>query len=90
MGIRYGLCNVSIGILGFMYGLINVYRGMDVDTVHIYSSTMITADQQELKFLVVSNIMGGYLRIKHQYYLSRIYNIIYIGGLTGIVLQIVV
>lgn len=64
MGIRYGLCNVSIGILGFMYGLINVYGGMDVDTVHIHSSTMITADQQELKYLVVSNIMGRLLKNK--------------------------
>jgi hypothetical protein len=47
-----------------MYGLINVYSGMDVDTVHIHSSTMITADQQELKYLVVSNIMGRLLKNK--------------------------
>lgn len=73
-----------------MYGHINVYSGMDVDTVHIYSSTMITADQQELKFLVVSNTRSGYFKIKHPYCLYRIYNITYIGGLTGIVLQIVV
>ena len=90
MGIRNGICNVSIGILGFMFGHINVYSGMDVDTAHIYCCTMIIADQPELKFIVVSNSLGGFFKIKHQFYLSWIYYLTYIGGLTGIVWQTVV
>jgi hypothetical protein len=73
-----------------MYGHINVYRGMDVDTEHIHSCTMITADQQELKSLVVSYVMGRILENKTPIFLFRFYNSTYIGGLTGIVLQIVV
>jgi hypothetical protein len=73
-----------------MYGLINVYCGMDVDTVHIYSCTMIIADQQELKFLAVSKFMGRLFNNRTPILFVVDLYIIYIGGLTGIVLQIVV
>jgi cytochrome c oxidase subunit 1 len=60
--------------------------GLDVDTSLLYCATMIIAVQQELKFLVVSNIVWSYLRLKTPLLFVLGFLILFtIGGLSGVV-----
>jgi heme/copper-type cytochrome/quinol oxidase subunit 1 len=90
LAFRYGICDVSIGILGFIVWAHHMYTvGLDVDTCLFHSATMITAVLQALRSLVVGHIIRAYLRLKTPILFVLGFLLLFtLGGLSGVVGQL--